>query len=199
MYIPRHWHFAISTLISLLGFYIKHKLGDTYDVVIVFFALQYHAVMHTVYIVKAGLLYQAYVTQTPAKDEPIYNHNTGKPVEPMPAADGFIPLARKAVQTVPVVNQQVVSAPRFDKERNFAVTLIRMHEYDPEKDADMTETKWVKSGKFVRADFKAMLEVWEGYGVIARKSKAKNAPYRVNSWAAVRLIANGNPLPPLPR
>jgi hypothetical protein len=190
MYIPRHWHFALSTLLSLLGFYIKHQLGNTYDVVIVFLILQYHAVMHTAYIFMAGKLYQAYITQADerqmARDIEVFH----KPQEPE-----IKPVLRN-LNEQPVYNQ-VVSLPHFDKERNFAVTLIRMNEYDP-NNVDMTESKWVKSGKFVRAEFVGMLDKWAGHHVIIRKSTAKNAPYRVARWDAVRLIAQGNPLPPLP-
>ena len=199
-------------LTSLLGWYITEHYANTYDVVIVFIVIQYHAVMHTAYIYAAGKMYQGYVTRQPQSEEPIVNWHTGEPVDETPPMrdPGFIPLTRKVVKTEPVL-QQVVSAPRFDKERNFAVVLCVAHDHFPEKDADMTEEKWVKgktftrAGRkvmrdtFTRAEFKSMLKVWEEYRLIRRKSEKKNAPYVVESWAAVRLVASGNPLPPPPR
>jgi hypothetical protein len=211
MYIPHHWHFFISLGISLLGFYIKQKLGNTYDVVIVFLVIQYHAIMHTIYIVVAGNMYQAYVTQTNTRrapeTEPLYDHNTGKIIGEVPvrnpvynppaiANDGWRPLKLKKVEQP--VYSQVATLPRFDKERNFAVTMIRMYDYDPEQ-VDMTEAKWVKPGKFVRAEFVAMLENWEVHGVSGRANGKKNSKRVVKDWRKVRLIAQGNPLPPLPR
>lgn len=195
MYVPKHFHFAISTAISLLGFYIKHKFGDTYDVVIVFLALQYHAVIHSLYIFKAGTMYQAYITQAPPKAEPITNWHTGAEVEdiPPPASDGFIPLGRKAAQTVPVYNQ-VVSLPRFDKERYFAFTIVRMR--DNGFKVDMTETRWVKNWKFSRGEFTSMLDNWKSHGIIERESDKKNSRYAIMKWEAVKLISQGNPLPP---
>ena len=200
MYIPRHFHFVFPVLTSLAGWYITEHYANTYDVVIVFIVIQYHAVMHSAYLYAAGKMYQGYVTRTPKAEEPIINWHTGQPVEQAPPMSdpGFIPLTRKVVRTEPVMNQQVVEFPRFDKERNFAVTLIRMYEFNPET-VDLTQAKWVKSGKFVRAEFVAMLDNWQSHGLIIRKSEKRNAPYIVGRWDAVRLVAQGNPLPPPPR
>lgn len=194
MYIPKHSHFFISTGISLLGFYIKHKLGDTYDVVIVFLAIQYHAIMHTLYIFIAGKMYQAYVTKMDSKyvhekprEEDIINWNTGEKIKDLNTSD--------------VVYTQAVTLPKFDMERQFAKTLLVMHDHEPDdKSVNLTETRWIRPNKFKsRAEFKAMLEVWEGHGLIRRKSEKKNAPYTVRDWRAVELVADGNPLPPLVR
>jgi hypothetical protein len=180
---------AIPVGISLAGF-----IFDTYGVVTMFWIFQYFAVVFAPWLIGANLMYTAYVTKMPTSIEQITNWHTGAVVDetPVKSDPGFIPLARKLAPTVPVM--QVVSMPRFDKERNFAVTLIRMYEFDPDT-VDMTQAKWVKTGKFVRAEFVTMLDNWKHYGLIVRASDKKNAPYRVDKWEAVRLIANGNPLP----
>jgi len=197
VYIPRHWHYAISLFISLLGFYIKQRFGNTYDVVIVFLVLQYHAVIHSLYIFKAGVMYQAYVTKAEPKAEPVYDHDTGAMVDetPIQSDPGFITLARKPVSTVPVLLNQVVTLPRFDKERNFAITLWRQH--DAGFPANLTESKWVKAGKFSHDEFAAMMDNWEGYGVSGREGKKRKRV--ILDWRKVRLVAEGNSLPSPPR
>jgi hypothetical protein len=198
MYTRPYMVIAIPAGLSLIGF-IFATFGDSYDLVSMFIIFQFFAVVSAPYLAIANLMYTAYLTGMPTKIEKLTNWHTGASVEetpaPAPATDGFIPMVRKAVPTIPVYNQ-TVSLPRFDKERSFAVTLIRMYEYDPDKDADMTQAKWVKTGRFIRAEFVAMLENWKDHGVIVRASEKKNAPYRVDRWDAVRLIANGNPLAP---
>lgn len=182
MYIPRHWHQALPVTTSLLGFYLVHNLAPTYDVVGVFITLQLLAVSHSAWIIILSYPYQKYITWVNTPDEP-----------KIPTIESPDPLPRVNMGEWQTVNQ-VTSQPRFDKERNFAVTLLRMYEYDPAQ-VDMTEKKWVKTTKkFVRDEFVNMLHKWEGRGVIGRKSSAKNAPYVVRRWEAVRLIASGNPL-----
>jgi hypothetical protein len=200
MYIPRHWHFALSAGISLLGFYVTQHYQNTYDVVIVFFALQYHAAMHTAYIVIAGRMYQAYVTRQSVtkSDEPIYNHHTGKPVEDVPVqSDGFIPLKLRKVGE-PVLLNQVVELPAFDKERNFWISVLRMYDFDPitQKHVNMTEDLWVNTKKqFGQKPLANMKERGARFGLIERKNGNKNSPFIVKSRQAVALVASGNPLP----
>lgn len=190
MYIPKHWHFAVSTFVALLGFYIMHTIRKAYgfvtgEVWIVFFVLQFIAVVHVTYIYKMGLKYQAYITKEPV--DQITNWHTGAIVDTVPPVS--------VVQTVPVYNQ-VAPLPRFDKERYFAFTLVRMHENNFK--VDMTETRWVKNWKFSRGEFTSMMDNWKLRGIIERESDKKNSPYAVAKWEAVKLIAQGERLPPLP-
>jgi len=195
MYIPKHWHHALPVVVSLIGFYITQHFPSTYDVVITFLVLQCHAAMYEAYILLAGSMYQAYATgyQRPAQRQETQHQEIQ---EPAPKPDpGFVPLVRREM-----IYTQIVPLPSFDKERNFAVTLIRMHELDPvtDKHVDLTEDKWVRTKKFIRKEFKGMLEKWTYHGAIARASDKKNAPHVVVDWRKVRLVADGNRLPPPP-
>ena len=182
VYIPRHYHWVFPVLLILGGYLIRQQIGGAWDVyVFVQFPLCLLAGEWGAYIWQAGVIYQRYVTQVDARRE--------LPLEPV-HADDFKPLIRVGGQAY----TQVVASPKIDKERSFAVTLLRMHEYNPEQ-VDLTEEKWVKSKKFIRAEFVAMLDVWKKYGVIERAGERKNAPYIVQKWDAVRLIASGSPLP----
>jgi len=189
VYIPRAWHWTFPVGITLLGFSIRQHFGNGFDVYFTMTVLHAIALMHSAYIWKAGELYQRYVTNLDSKYvvEKVEDWNTGKLVD--------IPITMNGQS---IVYTQSVPVPKFDKERNFAVTLIRMYEYNPDT-VDLTENKWVKTGKFVRAEFVGMLDKWRGHGIIDRAGDRKNAPYIVGRWEAVRLIAQGNPLPPLLR
>lgn len=202
MYIPRHWHVAIPVSFSLLGWYITEHYPNTYDVVIVFLVLQYHAIMHMAYIVIAGNMYQAYVTQVSARQgpetEPLYDHNTGKVIGEVPvrnpaSGDGWEPLKLKRTEQ-PVMNQ-VVTPVRFDKERKVAKTLIQQRNGNFK--VDLTEDFWIKRGNFgeSRKKFVEMKDRWRRDGVIYKAGDRENAPDEVADWRKVRLIADGNKLP----
>lgn len=182
MNLYRPWQvLVVPTLFILGGFAMVEYLGSEWHIVLTATYLQTFGLIYG-----AGLVYQSYLIQgwRTAMDTP-----DPKPV--IIEAAKAPPVNLGQWQTV----NQVVSLPRFDKERNFAVTLLRMYDFDPER-VDLTEKKWVKTTKkFIRDEFVNMLHKWEGRGVISRKSTAKNAPYVVRQWEAVRLIANGNPLP----
>lgn len=195
MYIPRHHDHIYPVITIMLGFFIRQQFGPSADVFFTASCLQIAGLMHSYYIVRAGILYQGYVTNTPMPKAPITNWHTREPVEDIaaPVEPGFIPMGRAG--SVPILKQQVVTLPKFDKERNFAVTLLRMYEYDP-KQVDLTEGRWVKPGKFIRDEFVAMLDNWEGHGLSGRKGKQRKRV--VIDWRKVRLVANGNPLPRLP-
>lgn len=182
MYVPKHWHQVLPAFWALIGLHIWEKFKNDIGAFLGMITFYVLAFMHGHYIEKAGILYQGWNTAMNTPDP--------KPVIVEPAKE-MPPVNLGEWQTV----NQVVSLPRFDKERNFAVTLLRMYEYDPEA-VDLTERKWVKTTKkFIRDEFVNMLHKWEGHGVISRSSSAKNSKYVVRRWDAVRLIANGNPLP----
>ena len=180
----RPWRVLVLPIIPILGgFALIEYFGDEWYVALTAAYIQTFGLAYGI-----GLVYQSYLIQG-------YNNAINTP-DPKPAPIVRAEPVMPTVQTYKPVPQfeQVVSLPRFDKERNFAVTLLRMYEYDPAQ-VDLTEKKWVKTTKkFVRDEFVNMLHKWEGRGVIARKSTAKNAPYVVRQWEAVRLIASGNPL-----
>lgn len=218
------WWYAFALFLSLGGFYLTQNLPNDWNVKAMFWVAQFFAVTLWTAVDINLVMYQAYVTRFEwpwsrrqknivPTTEPIYDHNTGAIVGEMPikadsgqhsafstqplvSADGFMPLGR--ANGKPVL-RQVVDLPRFDKERNFAVTLLRMYDYDPEQ-VDLSEGKWVRNTKkFIRAEFISMLENWKEHGIIERKSNKKNASYTVVDWRAVRVIAEGHPLPPMVR
>lgn len=195
MYVPKHWHQVLPAFWALTGFYIWTKFKNDAGAflgMVTFYAL---AFMHGRYIEKAGTLYQGYKTAIDTPDPKITLVDAQKTYPELQMVDRA---KWKPVSSVNV-SQQVVALPRFDMERQFAKTLIMMHEYkenDTEDNAvNMTEKKWVRPNKFkTRAEFVNMLRRWETRGVIERKSAAKNSPYIVRRWDAVELVANGNPI-----
>jgi len=189
MYIPRPYHQFIPFGAILVGLYFGQNLKPTYDVMISVVYIETGALLAWSYLVIAGLMYQAYITNFNVK--PVKPQE--KPRDPVKQEPGFVPLVRQLKQSY----TQAVPLQHLDKERNFSVTLIRMYEYDP-KSVDLTEDKWVKTGKFKRRPFTRMLENWKAHGIIERENENLNATHIVVRWDAVRLIAQGNPLPPPP-
>lgn len=185
MYIPRPWHQILPFSMIMSGLYIGHNLRPaTYDVILACISIYIAALMLGYYIMQAGIIYQRYLAQ-------IDNAANVKPVAPKADEPKTYPNLRP-------VFESSVSIPRFDKERHWAVLLIRTHESFPDQ-VDLTELKWVIQKKmFIRAEFANMLKNWEMHGLIGRKNLNKNSPYIVTRWDGIRLIANGNPLPPPP-
>ena len=181
MYVPRHHHWAFPVLCCLTGFAI-HNRFPTWDGSFVLIVLGIVSIEWGAWLWQAGVLYQGYLTQIDIR------HTTTKEEMPTEAKD-TIPVIK--VGGVPF--ETVTTLPKFDKERSFAVTVLRMMEYGGK--ADMRESKWVNPKKFSRSEFVAMLKNWEAHQIIKREAERKNAPYVVVSVEAVRLIANGNPLP----
>src|SRR5688572_29610648 len=169
MYVPRHWHFAISAGLSLIGFFIMQSIRKAYGMVtdevwVVFFVFQYFAVVHVTWIYKAGLKYQSYITHEEPKAEPLTNWHTGQVVDEMPKVN---------VMDQQVVYTQAVTLPRFDMERQFAKDLLVMRDYKPNDEAvDLTEKKWVRPNKFEtrKAYVDNVLKIWKYHNVIAREN-----------------------------
>lgn len=184
MYVPRGWHFVGPVTVILVGFAIHEHYSRAWEVIMFINApLAPIAWFWAKYIQEAGVVYQKYITRdgSPAKEDE-------QPKTEM--SDGFVPLVRPIINA----NSQVVSLPKLDLERSFAIAVLRMHEFNPLK-VNLTEEKWVKSGKFSREPFLVMLEKWKTHGIIDRKNGNKNSTYIVVKPEAVRLIAEGNPLP----
>lgn len=195
MYIPRHYHQVFPVATILLGFYIAQNFQWSFDVIATFISLQVTGVMHAFYLMRAGELYQAYITGIYRDD-----HKVNKPISEKqrePQTDiGFVPLLRPAQSAT---YTQTVVAPKIDKQRDFAIALLRMFDFDPSK-VDLTEDKWVKSSKkFSRTEFVNMLDRWKKLNIIDRKNENRNSPWVVSRWELVRLIAQGETLPPPPR
>ena len=183
MYIPRHHHWIFPPTILLTGFYIVQQFGKAWDTYFVLVLSGFIAGVHSIFLWKGGLLYQEYAVHL---HDPDYWKE-----EPKKQEHGL---------TLTNLNAQVVALPRFDKQRNFAVTLLRMREHG-EASVNLTEDRWVRTGKFTRDEFKkTILQPWEIHRLIERADVGRrNSPYAVRDWTGVRMVANGNPLPPLPR
>lgn len=181
MYIPKGWHWAFPVMTVLIGFSIHNKF-PTWDGAFVLVVLSAIALEWGAYIWQAGVMYQGYLTQLDVK------YGT-RPAEQAETTDELPPVKLNGYTNFETVS----TLPKFDKERSFAVTVLRMMEYNGK--ADLREERWVKTKKFVRSEFVAMLKVWESYGVIKREADRRNAPYVVANMEAVRIIAQGNPLP----
>ena len=146
-------------------------------------------------------MYQGYVTQSRPAVEPLVNWHTGQVIEevpirtePKPKDDGFKPLIRVDGK---VAYAQVTAQPKFDAERIFAKTLIDMRNHNFE--VKMTEAYWIKEKRFSssREEFVEMLDKWEHYGLSGRAGgQEKRVP---KDWRKIRLIAQGEKLPPPPR
>ena len=190
MYIPRGWHFLGPVSVILIGFVIHEHFNGAWEVIVFVNApLAPIAWEWARYIHHAGVVYQKYLAGT-KEDAPVIKTEASQaPVNTVP---GFKPLVR----SIQPAYAQTTELPAFDKERSFAVTLIRMYDFDPAT-VDLREVKWVKTGKFSRGPFVAMLDNWKAHGIIDRENENKNSRYVVVKWPAVRLIAQGHPLPPI--
>jgi hypothetical protein len=186
MYLPRHWHQVFPVSVILFGFYLKQRIGDTFDMFVTMLFLQSAGLMHGYYITRAGILYQGYITEMNTPDT--------KPVkmeaEPeMPTVKTYTPI---------IVNQQIFELPRLDTERRFSIDVLRMYDFDPatQKHVDLTEERWVIQKKmFSQKPFANMKKKWEHFGLLVRKSESKNSKFIVASRDAVAMVASGNPLP----
>lgn len=180
MYIPRHWHWVFPVLIVLLGFYIGHNYVFGFDVFIAQSSLTFIACSHAYYIMRAGVMYQAYITRL---DERADARKQEQPPREIPNLN--------EAQTV-----YGQDTPRvvFDKERQFAGALLAMRAL--EKEPDLREEFWKRPNKFGSRDaYIAVRDRWAERGILGRKDARKNSPYVVENWIAVELVANGNPLP----
>ena len=186
MYIPKHYHWIFPVAFFMAGFWVWHNVKpQTFDVIVVGGVLMLHGIIYSGYLYQVGVIYQNYICAM----------NTPDPKPAPVVAESDMPKVKDFSEWKPAPQfEQVVTLPKFDKERSFAVTLIRMNDFDPGQ-VDLTEKKWVKnSKKFIREEFVQMLHRWEARGIIERKTAAKNSPYVVRQWEAVRLIASGNPI-----
>jgi hypothetical protein len=179
MYIPRPWHNIFPFSLLMLGLYVGHNFKPaTYDVVLFCISNYSFALMHAYYIMRAGLIYQMYLAKVDG-NEPVYKPS--------------IPNLNTA--TTGVLYNQTTVAPKFANERLFAFTIVRQHDHS--FDVKLTEEYWVKAGRWhgSREEFVAVLDKWKKRRIIQRKGNRKNSSYEVLLWDAVRLIADGNPLP----
>ena len=189
-YIPRGWHFTgpaslVTFAFAVLEYYRDRYYGSVWMILaFVNTPLVLVAYYWSKYIYEAGVSYQKYI------------NGEGRPTKPAPAEKPtfteptFTPVNRGLMAV-----EKTVTSPTMNKERSFAISVVRMYEFDPTQ-VNLTESKWVKSGKFGRDEFKEMLAHWESFGLIARKDPSrKNSPYIVKSIEGIRLIANGHPLP----
>ena len=187
MYVPKGRHFIYPILTILLGFYIRQKYGDGWDVNFIMFALVISSFIQSAYIWQAGLMHQKFQTR-----EDLSSMSENDRLES--ARERALSLGLTPANPTPQIKVygEVWRLPPFNKERNFAKTLLEMQEEFGE--TDMTEEKWVKSGVFTRNEFKAMLGLWEEYGIIGRESDWEHATYVVLNWEGVKLVASGQPI-----
>ena len=188
MYIPKHYHWIFPVAFFMAGFWIWQNVKpQTFDVIIAGGVLMLHGIIYSGYLYQVGVIYQNYICAV----------NTPDPKPAPVVAEPDMPKVKDFSEWKPAPQfEQVVELPSFDMERYLAFTLLRMHENFPELEEDLTERKWViNTKKFSQKPFEALKAKWEKYGVIGRKSKAKNSRHVVRRWDALRLIASGNPLP----
>jgi hypothetical protein len=189
-YIPEHWHQWVTFVVMLAGLYIGQNLKPpTYDVVLGVVCIFVFALMIALYQVRAGLMYQAYLT------------GWGQPKEKRPEPDrqnqapdlgpGFIPTKR----AVMLPNPQVVAVPKISPERKVARALIDQRNHNMK--VDLTEDFWLKNRNFdgSREEFVEMKARWRRNDVIYKTGSRKNAPDDVKDWKKVRWVADGNLLP----
>jgi hypothetical protein len=192
MYTPRQWHFFYPVLTILLGFWLRERYGDDWNTGLAQILLGIAALIHAVYLLYAGILYQKYQTREESPYDPMSEKNlAAKAAEAYAEKHGLSPLPKVKAYG------EALQLPSFDRERQFAISLLRMAEGGK---VDLTEDKWVDTKKFTRTEFKAMLGLWEEYGLIEREDYSRtNSPYVVKNWDKVRAVADGNPIGNKPR
>jgi hypothetical protein len=196
MFVPKKWHWVLPPSMILVGFYIRTQYGAHWDVhLFVQVPLSVVAAELGAYLWQAGVAYQKYVTGGAQIVEPkspeIIDWNTGKPV------DGLEPINRAMINTPAQVYNHTSQRVVFDAERLFAKTLINMRNHNFK--IRMDETYWIKEKRYSesREAFVGMLEKWEYYGLSGREGgQNKRVP---KDWRKIRLVAQGEKLPPPPR
>lgn len=185
-YIPRPWHQLGPFTLLLIGLYVGNNYETNYNTVIFCIAIYLMAIRVEWYIARCGEMHQAYMTNM--RDSVTWDNKVQEAAKPKVSLfnNGRF-----------VKQMQLVEAPKLNKERDLAIALIRMSELDP-KQVNLTESRWVRAGKFVRGEFLDIIYKWSYHGVIARKAERKNSPYYVANWNAVKLIARGENVPPPP-
>lgn len=190
IYIPQGWHFTGPTAIILLGVAILKYTWEKYgepaaQIVLIFANAPFTAVAWywSRYLYEAGVLHQKYVTRGAA--------TTTQQEEPEEKTElVFTPTLR----AIPELKAQTVAVVKIDAEQKFARTLIDQRNHNLE--VNMTETYWIKGKRFdgSRDEFVQMLERWEYHGLSERAGKQqKRVP---KDWRMIRLVAQGEKLPP---
>lgn len=188
MYIYRHWHQFGPLALVMAGFYVGHNFAHTSDVIMLQTIFFYFGLLFYTGMMINWAMYQAYLTGMP----------TGKS-KPAAEPDRSVPLNVEGRQAAMIpLGQTLTTLPVIDSERRFARTLIDMRNSNLE--VNMKESYWIAGGRFgdSREAFVNMLDTWKYHGVCARVGDRRNATYTVTDWRAVRLIADGNTLPPPP-
>lgn len=188
MYVPKHWHQVFPAISFFIGLHIWEKFKNDIGAFLVMLAFIGEGLMHGWYLMKAGIYYQGYNTAINTPDP--------KPA-PVVQAEPMLPKVNLYKKPIPQF-ENVVEMPRFDIERRFSIDVLRMFDFDPDtqKHVDLTEERWVNQKKmFAQKPFANMKLKWEHFGLLKRKSAAKNAKFLVGRREAVALVASGNPLP----
>lgn len=190
MYVPKHYHWLAPFGAIITTFGINQQVlggGFHWDyALLVQLPISILACSYGIYLEKAGVAYQNYVTGAPLPN--------AKPIE---AQRTTVPLYVEGQPRTMIYNQ-VTAKPVMDAERNVAKTLIDQRNHNLE--INLKEEYWIKGGRFgeSREAFANMREKWMYHKIIERAGERKNAPFVVCDWRALRLVADGQKLPPPP-
>jgi len=184
MYIFKWWHQSFPLALTLTGFrileYYKQRNLRTWDVDTLFLIFQFFAVIVYVGMIIAGLMYQAYMTDT---DTP--QIITPKPTE----LSRSIPNMGELHQYTQTLHQVTVR-----KDIQFAKTLLAMRMLEEgEKKVDLREDRW-KEHFGGRDKYVEVRSRFETAKVFARKDARVNSPFVVSDWRVVQLVAQGETL-----
>jgi hypothetical protein len=193
MYIPRHWHWAFPISVILVGVYLRQKYGEDWTTFLAQLGLVSLAVYHGLYILVAGAIYQIYITG-------IDNRSGNKTPVITPIND---PKKYTDLNNASEVYSQNIQRLKWDATRHFAFTVCNQHEHKFSRGVVMTEAFWLESKprrfKGSPEEFRQMKHDFEMAGIIARENGNKNSTHVLIDPLAMRLVADGNPIPnPLP-
>lgn len=193
MYVPKKldWLGPIGTI--MINFYLHENFYQhpTFDVMMFIFApIAVTSVSWSIYLWKAGLLYQEGETYTGIE---LDHEQQKRDKEALARGLGLTPL--KPLELVP--NQQVVDMPKISAEMQVAHTLLLQK--GSKLKIDLTEKYWIVGHRFdgSRETFVQMKYKWSFHHVI-EMGRYKNTTPTVQRWDVMRMISRGLELPPPP-
>lgn len=221
MYIPKKHDWLGPVAVILGNFFINQRVIDAYGksswdlYVIVYFPATFVSICWSIYLWRAGEMYQAWVTGSRTEqDERQRERDRQAEARAWAMNNQHIITSGNTPVVVPVADKQrihpameeyqyVTTAPALNEHR-VRMYLKRLckrqivYRNHPElgyPQGDYREKTWVQSGEFTRKALTVCLGILEHAGGIGRASAARNATYITRDWRVIEMGKDGTALP----
>lgn len=181
---PRPWMYWYGFGAMIFGLWLAHNDYPIHYYIVGFYLYLFiFAAKWTDTLSKALKFYAGYKWDVPTHERMVKGDTIVTDAQPIPAV---VNLNGK-----PMAYEQVVVAVKFDKERQFAKTLLAMRELAPQdKAVDLREDRWGEH--FGSKDRYRYVRDYRWFRLLAKQYPRNNSPYRVTDWTGVELVARGN-------